>query len=367
MAYMNAAGAGLPDASVRQRMIDYLTREAEIGPVAAEAEAVEELTPLRGLLAGLLGAEQDETAFLDWGTLAWNAAVLSLPLAGRRVLVAPGEWASNIALMQRMGAEVEVMPVDGNGALDVAAIAGRIDEDLAAICLPHVCSLTGERYPAEAIGALPRPKTCAYVVDISQSLGQISVSMTALGADILAAPTRKWLRGPKGTGVLAVRREMLARMTPSRVADYATLTWPDGTARDIATARRFEKAGYLVPPRLGLLQALRVQLTNEPVTQARLMALADYSRSKASLTGFALAGAEPLGSAIVTLRAPSETVQAMAQAVAAAGYTLKAATPDCEPLRPAETVAGGFLRISAHVYNSEAEVDALFDILTRAA
>lgn len=363
MAYFYAAGSGLPDASVRRRMMDYLAREEAVGPVRAEAEAIEELAPLRGLLAGLIGAAEDEVAFLDWGTLAWNAAVLSLPVYGRRVLVAPGEWSSNIALLQRMGAEIEVMPVDASGALDVAATGARIDDDLAGIFVPQICSLTGERYPVEAIGALPQPADCPYVVDISQSLGQSPVSMAAMGADIVAAPTRKWLRGPKGTGVLAVNRKTLNRMTGSRVADDGTLNWTGTVAQDRGDARRFEKSGFFVPPRLGLLQAVRVHLAEQADIHARLSVLAGHVRTKAQTLGISVASSD---SAIVTLRLGRETAKAMASAAKAAGLTVKLATPDCEPMRPAETVSGGFLRISAHIYNNETEIDSLFDTFAQA-
>jgi len=371
MAYLNAAGSGLPDASVRRRMIDHLRREDEIGPVAAEAEAAEEIAALRPRLAGLIGAEADEIAFLDWGTLAWNAAILSMRLAGRRVLVAPGEWSSNVALLQRLGARIEIMATDGAGRLDIGGIAARIDGDLAGIFLPQVSSLTGERYPAEAIGALDRPDGCLYVVDAAQSLGQMPVSMAALAADILAGPTRKWLRGPKGTGLLAVRRKALAYLAPSRLADDGTLRWPygpgDARAEDIATARRFEKSAAFAPLRLGLAAALEVYLADPAGIHARLGTLAAHVRHRAARLGLALAGAEPEPSAIVTLQGPAAAIDAMAAAAATAGFTIKRAMPSCEPLRPARTVRGGFLRVSPHVYNSEAEIDALFDVLARAA
>jgi len=87
---------------------------------------------------------------------------------------------------QGLGARIEVMPTDGAGCLDLAATGARIDGDLAAICAPMVCSLTGERYPVEALGALPRPESTFYVVDVSQALGQMPVDMQRIGADIVA-------------------------------------------------------------------------------------------------------------------------------------------------------------------------------------
>ncbi len=367
MTYLNAAGHGLPDSAVRQRMIAHLQREEEIGVTAAEAEAMGELATLRPRLAALVGVTPDEVAFLDWGTLAWNAAVLSVPLSGRRVLVAPGEWSSNVALMMRMGAHLQIMPTDSDGRLDVPAIGALIDDDLAAICAPMVCSLTGERYPVEAIGALPRPAQCTYVVDISQAIGQIPVSLPEIGADIAAAPCRKWLRGPKGTGMLAVRRPVLERLAPSRVADDGRLSWDEATPQDTDDATRFEKLGFNVALRLGLCAALDCHMADAPGVQSRLAGLAAHVRAHAERLGIELAGVEIERSTITTLRGPLDTISEMAVAARDAGFTIKQPTPDCEPLRAPETVTGGFLRIAPHVYNSEADIDALFDVFTGAA
>lgn len=367
MAYLNAAGAGLPDPAVHRRMIAHLSRALEIGDPAAEAEAAEEVARIRPRLAALIGAETDELAFLDWGTLAWNAAILSLPVAGRRVLCAPGEWSSNVALLQRLGAQIEVMATDATGKLDVPAIAARMGQDLAAICLPLVCSLTGERYPVEAIGALDRPESCFLVVDISQAVAQMPVDMGALGADIVAAPARKWLRGPKGTGFLAVRRAAMAHLAPSRVADDGRLSWPDGIGLDCADATRFEKLGFNAALRLGLGAALDVHLADATGIQGRLAQLAGHVRGRAARLGVSLAGAEMARSAITTLRGPADMIGQLAARAREAGHVVKLATPDCEPLRPAATVSGGFLRIAPHVYNTEAEIDALFDLFAAAA
>lgn len=364
MIYLNAAGHGLPDSRVRSRMIRHLQREEEVGPIRAEAEAAEEADAVRVRLAAMIGATEDEIALPAWTTTGWNAAILSLPLAGKRVLAAPGEWSSNVVLLQRLGAKVETMPVRQDGILDVDALATRIDGDLAAICASLVCSLTGERYPLEAIGALDRPEDCPFIVDAAQALGQKPVSVDALNADILAAPLRKWMRGPRGTGMLYVRQRWLDRMGPSLVADYGGAPFREGKFTDRADARRFEPTGVFATQRLGVAAALQVfdDLGAERVF-GTIADLASHVRSRASEAGITVAGAEPEGSGIVTLRLPKDRLTAVMAALAAAEVVVKDPGPDCEPLRAAETVTGGFLRISPHVYNTEEEIDRAFEII----
>ncbi|MEM7212498.1 MAG: aminotransferase class V-fold PLP-dependent enzyme [Pseudomonadota bacterium] len=368
MIYLNAAGFGLPDPKVRARMIRHLQREDEIGQVAAEAEAASECAAVRDRLAALIGADPREIALMQWGTGAWNAAMLSVPVHGKRVLMAPGEWGSNVALMHRQGAIVEVMPVGPDGVLDLDALRGRIDEDVAAVCVPMVCSLTGERYPVEAIGALPRPEGCAYVVDASQALGQMPVSVGALNADVLAGPTRKWLRGPKGTGVLYVSRRWLGRMGPSRVSDYIGARFQDGGFVDHPDARRFEQTGFFVVQRLGLAAALDVlDEIGLASIQQQVSALADHVRASARSAGIEIAGVEPSTSAIVSLRMSRERLDAAMPRLRDAGISCKDAGPDCEPLRPLESVTGGFLRVAPHVYNTTDEIDRMFATVSEVA
>lgn len=365
MIYLNAAGFGLPDPRVRARMIRHLQREDEIGQVQAEMEAAQDCAAVRDRLAALIGAEAGEIALMQWGTGAWNAAMLSLPAAGKRVLMAPGEWGSNVALMQRQGAVVEVMPFGTDGVLDLDALASRMDQDVAAICVPMVCSLTGERYPVEALGAIPRPDSCAYVVDASQALGQMPVSVEALSADILVGPTRKWLRGPKGTGVLYVSRRWLSLLGPSRVSDYMGARFEDGGFIDHPDARRFEQTGFFVAQRLGLAAALDVlDDLGLASVQQQVTSLADHVRACARSADIEIAGVEPGGSGIVSLRMSRARLDGVMPKLKEAGIVCKDAGPECEPLRPAETVTGGFLRIAPHVYNTADEIDRVFEILS---
>ncbi len=360
MIYLNAAGHGLPDRAVRDRMRAYLDREDDIGPAAADAEAAEEMASVRGKCARLVGASEDEIALPPTTSAGWNAAAQCLSLSGRRVLVAPGEWSSDVAMLDRLGAQIEVMPTGADGALDLPAIAARIDDDLGAICAPLVSSLTGERYPLEKIGALARPETCVFLIDAAQALGQMPVDVTALNCDVLAATTRKWLRGPRNTALLYVRRSLLDRMRPNMSIEYGGLVFDEGRFSDIPSVRRFEPSGVLVPQRLG--QGVALDLFDASVFEV-LARRANEVRSRAMSAGFELAGAEPERSAIVTLKGPAARISEVQRRLTAAEIQGKHTNPDCEPMRAPATVDGGFLRISVHVYNTDAELDRLYEVL----
>src|SRR5690606_27465696 len=109
--------------AVRRRMKEHLVRESRIGVHRAAEEAAGELKDLRRNAARLLGAQPQETAFGTTTTLAWGQAVAALPLRGRRILVAPHEWVTNIAILQRLdgapGMTIDVLALDAKGDLDL--------------------------------------------------------------------------------------------------------------------------------------------------------------------------------------------------------------------------------------------------------
>lgn len=255
--YLNTASAGLMPIPVLDAVVGHLGREAELGALDAAAEAAPRLEATYAAAARLLGADPGEIALVESGNRGLAALLGAVALApGDRVLVAPVEWGGSLAMLSSLpGVSVEPLPTDGDGALDLDA-ARRMADACVRLVLLTLCPATGGLInPGEAVGAFAREIGAAYLVDACQAVGQVPVDVRALGCDGLAASGRKWLRGPRGTGLLYASRDFLSRTRPL-LPDQFAAPLVDGAWQPRADARRFEGGEAYVAGRLGLGAAI---------------------------------------------------------------------------------------------------------------
>ncbi len=368
--HFNNSGASLMPAPVIRAVCDHLDREARIGGYEAEREAAAAIEHTYDALAALLNCSRDEIAVVENATVAWCGAFYGLPLgAGDRILTARAEYASNyiayLHLAKRRGVEIAVVPDDEYGQVDVGALEAMIDERVKLISITHVPTNGGLVNPAAAVGRVARAAGVPFLLDACQSVGQMPLDVEALGCDLLSGTGRKFLRGPRGTGFLYVRRAFLENLDPP-MPDLHAAEW---TAADTFTlrpdARRFENWENYVAGKIGLgvavdyalswgLEDIRERVAGLAETFRGGLAtlpgvtVRDLGRERCGIVSFTVAGADH-----------EQIVGRLAQrrincSVSPQRYTRL----DMEPRGLTELI-----RAPVHYYNTEQEIDIFLDAL----
>jgi cysteine desulfurase/selenocysteine lyase len=363
--YFNSAAASLVSSAVGEAVQDHLTQESALGPYRAAEAAAGQLADLYTCAARLLNCDEDEVAVTESHSRGWGMAVGAMRFdTGDRILVSRSEWGGNYTNLLRIarscGAQVEFMPVDEHGAVCVQQLAEMVDARVRLISLTWLPANGGLINPAAQIGAIARAHAIPFVIDAAQAVGQLPVDVRALGCDILTAPGRKWLRGPRGTGLLYVRRSFLPQLSV-RAVDHSSAPWRDGDFQVRADARCFEMSESSLALRLGLRVAIRSALAIglEPISN-RISTLADSLRTlladiprvqlqdlgqvRSGLVSFTVDGIEP------SVVRQQLWTRGMDVAVSGMGFT------------PIDMHARGLtdvVRASPHLYNDEDQIAQL--------
>jgi cysteine desulfurase / selenocysteine lyase len=368
--HFNNAGSSLMPQAVLDAQIEHLQLESRIGGYEAAAQQNDAVDRVYDAAAQLIGARRDEIAVIENATRAWDMAFYSIPFeAGDRILTAMAEYASNyIAYLQiarKTGAIVEVIPNDEHGQVSLPALESMLDERVKLISITHVPTNGGLVNPANEIGQIARNAGILYLVDACQSVGQLPVNVDEMGCDMLSTTGRKYLRGPRGTGFLYVRDEVVEMLEPVML-DLHAATWVERDRYEIAAgAARFENWETNYAGKIGLGVAIDYALDwGIDSIWARVQLLAERLRSELSaIPGVTVRDLGQVRCGIVTFEVEGSSPAEIRDALAGHAINVTASGPSSTRLDMEDRGITGMVRASVHYYNSEAEVSRFCEVL----
>ncbi len=362
VAHLNNAGAGLMPEPVIAAQIDHLRREAEIGGYEAKAEALPRIEAVYDSIARLIGAEREEIALVENATVAWISAFNAVPFKpGERLVTGEAEYSSNylnfLRLKERLGIEILVAPSDGHGQIDLEAMEGLLNERVRLIAITHIPTNGGLVNPAAEVGRLARKHGILYLLDACQSTGQLRLDVEALGCDMLSATGRKYLRGPRGTGFLYVRKSVLDQLVPLNL-DLHSAVWTEPDRYELRPdARRFENWEFNEAAVLGLGAAVDYALAlGSDAIEQRVSWLG--RRLRFILSEYAKLTVHDIGEAqcgIVTFSVPDRSAAEVQQDLRRHDVNVSVSEPSGTLLDARRRGLPSLVRASAHYYNTEEE------------
>lgn len=349
--YLNTGSLGPTPRSILDAVLK-AWNQLETNPVGmsygdSQVHALADKT--RGAVAGLIGCSADEVLLTRSTTNAMNIAALGIDVArGDRVLTTDVEHEGGSAawkyLEKRRGIGVDRIGIspedhDVNGILDRFDRA--ITKHTKVISVSHVITSTGLKMPVREIVALARNRNILTVLDGAQAVGNIEVDVKAIGCDAYAGPGHKWLMAPKGTGFLYISKAADSRIRP--------VEWEDGPRYVVGSSGM----GSL-PLIVGLGAAIEAaQKRGVAACEARNLRLRNraYEGLK-KIAKVEVVSSPPgaLASALVAFRLPQAVDSAAFRKAMQQKYNLI--------LKQTERRWFNGMRISPHVFNTEADIDA---------
>ena len=200
----------------------------------------------REAVAGLVGGTSDGLVFTRGATEAINLVAATWGQTqigeGDRIVLSQLEHHSNIVpwqmLAERVGAQILVCPITGDGRIDLEALEDILDERVKLVALAHVSNVFGSTLDVRAVKRLAHRVGAKLLVDGCQAVPRVEVDVAAMGCDFYAFSAHK-AYGPTGLGALWTRPDILAAMPPYQgggaMIDKVEL--PSGTTFAPAPAR----------------------------------------------------------------------------------------------------------------------------------
>lgn len=375
--YFNNAGAGLMSKGTLDTVIEHMNLEMEMGAYKAANSRVNEVNRFYSLAASILNAgSKDEIAFIDSASRGWNLVMYGLDIGEKDVIVTlSSEYGTNLLtiydIVKKTHCGIKVIPCNEEGIFEINDVEQALKSGGTILAISHVVAQGSIVNPVVELGRLAQKYNAIYIVDGCQAVGQMRVDVQEINCCAYVTAGRKWLRGPRGTGILYVRSDAPIH-TPQIDLASADLVFDEmGAVVDVKVrddAKQFELWEKSTSSLLGLANAIQEYLDYGIDNAAReICRKANHIRSCiAKNPKLVLVGSEVSVTGVVGFYTKySEQEDIVKKMIEQENFIVSYICDwDCPVFFPKNGVQYIF-RISPHYYTSEEDIQSICDLIKK--
>ena len=352
------------DAPLPRRVAEAMHESIERASVDArnyenELERIEET---RALAARLLGCDTEEIAFTGPTASGLNTVANGLDWkAGDEVVCYLDDYPANVypwLALERQGVKPVLLKTARLGEITPEIVERALTPRTKLVALASAHNISGYRIDLDAIGARCAEGGVLFSVDAIQTLGAFPVPLT--NVDFMSSGAQKWLLGPSGAGILYVKKTRHELLRPALIGGWNVVSPDFITQREVrfeSGGRKFEPGAYTHSVIAGLRASVELLLEVGPnEVSKQIRSLTESLRDQISSADFEfLSPAEEKSRCgILTFRHPYIAGEAFLDAMTKSDIVVS--------LRY-DRANRGWLRISPHFYNTEAEIQKIAELL----
>ncbi|MEW9678411.1 aminotransferase class V-fold PLP-dependent enzyme [Pseudomonas sp. TE50-2] len=305
----------------------------------------------RRLAAKLVGSVPERIAYIQNTSHGMSLVALGIDWnKGDNLVVAALEFPSNyLCWMQLAEKGVEIRKVDAvEGRVQAEDFARHIDSRTRLVAVSHVQYYSGYKVDLAGIAVTCAAFDALLVVDGTQSIGAMTLDVTASGVDVLVVSAHKWLMGPRGIGFMSFSERAFARITP-RIVGWLSVEEPFAFKRTLTLlpdARRFEAGTENGAGIIGLAERLRqIDGLGAQRIEDRVLDLNQRLLFRCQDAGLEVVHpfARHERSGICLVRKPGVSAEALLDAL--------------EAQRICASLRNGAIRLSPHYFNTHIEIE----------
>ena len=216
----------------------------------------------RGKIAKFVNADESEISITHNVTEGINIVAAGLPLKrGDEVILTTHEHAGNavpwLSRAKRDGIVIRALRPAATAAENLNRVSDLITKNTRVIAIPHITCTAGLVFPAKEIAELGHDKGLWVFYDGAHGPGTTLLDMNDIGCDFYASCGHKWMCGPKGTGFLFVKKDLLDIVEAKYVGAYSDTGWdmttdPPEFKGYVPTAHRYDYGTQNAALQIGL-------------------------------------------------------------------------------------------------------------------